>query len=152
MITRYILYFFAFLAFCYIMGMIYNISQYFKQKANYQMIINTNETNVKTKMTMTERVDITLSIMNLLNVLIDNEINKTLQACARINTKYDVTRLDKDVKIIATTVFEAIKPEVFISADSIISDNFLMQHITDEVMIRLMKVGQEYNKALQQLQ
>jgi len=148
MIEKVFIYIFIFLAFCYIMGMIHNISLYFKEKRNYQFMINSKENSPKSKMSMLDRIDSTVSIINLTNLLIDNEISKTLQACIRLNTKYDVARLDKDVKIIATTVFESIKPEIFDAQDLVITDNFLMQHITDEVMLKLMAAGKELNNSM----
>lgn len=146
MAMKVILYIFAFLAFCYIMGMIYNISQFFKEKRNYQFMLNQKENATKSKLNMLERVDSTLGIINIANILIDNEVGKTIQGCIALNSKYDVSRLDKDVKIIATTVFESLKPEIFASQDIIINDTFLMQHITDEAMLRMIAAGKELNK------
>lgn len=150
MVEKIFMYFFAFLAFCYIMGLIYNISQFFKEKRNYQFMINKRENLTKSSLTLLDRIDSSTGIINLSNILIDNEVSKTIQGNISLNSKYDVTRLDKDVKIIATSVFEAIKPEIFQSDDLIITDSFLMQHITDEVMLKLIIAAQELNKSLRQ--
>lgn len=145
-----IVYIFIFLACLYILGLMRNISLFFKEKRNYQFMINQREKDSKSHINILDKVDATVGIINLCNLLIDNEVSKTMQACIRLNTKYDVTRLDHDVRIMATTVFESIRAEVFESPDLIITDKFLMQHITDEVMLKLMTAGQEWNTRLKQ--
>lgn len=141
----------AILVFILLADLIINISNYFKEKRNYQYMINNKEMDNESKISTVDRLDATFELLNLINTLIDNEISKTLQACIQLRTKYEVTRLDKDVKVIATTVYTSIKPEVYLSKDLIITETFMMQHIMDEVMLRLLKAGQEYNEALKML-
>lgn len=148
MVEKIIFYIFAFIVFCTVMGMISNISLFFKEKRNYQFMINQKENMTMSRLSMIDRVDATLGIINIANILIDNEVNKTIQGCITLHTKYDVTRLDKDVKIIATTVFESLKSEIFTSHDLIINDTFLMQHISDEAMLRMISAGKELNKTM----
>lgn len=151
MVLKIIMYIFCLIAFFYIIDLIYNISCFFKEKRNYQFMVNKRETLTNSNSSMLDRIDSTVSILNLTNTLIDNEISKTLESCVSLRTKYDVSRLDKDVKIIATTVFNCIKPEVFASNELLITDTFLMQHITDEVMLKMLKRGQEYNAIIQNI-
>lgn len=148
MIWRITLYIFMVISFCFVMDLVYNISLFFKEKRNYQFMINNKEKDTKSKMTMLERVDTTLEILNLCNTLIDNEITKSLQACVRLKKPYDIKRIDTDVKLIATEVFNSIKPEILISDDIILSEKFLMQHITDETILRLLKSSQEFNSII----
>lgn len=154
MVKEIIFYIFIFIAFCYIMGMIFNISQYFKNKTSNITIKQQIELEKHSRELYThnllDRIDATVSIMNLMNIIIDNEISKTLQGCIRLNTKYELSKLDKDVKTIATTVYDCFKKDIFDSTETIVTSNFLMQHITDEVMLRLIKAVQEYNTVLRQ--
>ena len=145
MVYEIIIKIFIVLSFFIVLNCINTIADYFKEKKNHQFMLNQEEYNTNSKLDLMDRTNLTIKLMELINTLIDNEISKTLQSCIRLGSKYESTRLDKDAELISKAVFESIKSEIFLEKDLILTEEFLMQHIADEVLIRLIKYTQEYN-------
>ena len=62
-----IIYIFLFIITCYVLNFIYQLSNYFHEKRNYQFIINKKESQMTSNMTMLDRVDSTINILQLTN-------------------------------------------------------------------------------------
>ena len=127
-----------------------NISNYFGRLADYQFMINQKEKLSQTQSIepLSERTVTTTELFNLCNLLIDNEIYKTLKLCMTLHQKYEVVNFDKDVETVSTKVFASIKPEIFSNKDMIITSDALMEYITERTIIRLLNIATEYNNSL----
>ena len=93
-----------------------------------------------------DKIDSTVSLLNLINILIDNEITKMLDSLSRLKVKYDSKSLDRDAKNIAENVYTSLKKDSTFSNENIIlTDEYIMKHISEESITRLMIRSYTYN-------
>ena len=93
-------------------------------------------------------MDFSLEIINLCNVLIDNEVGKLLESYRRLNMRYDAKKLDKDVERITKKVFDGVQHQVIIDPNHVITPEYILQHISDQTMLRVIQFTQEYNNSI----
>ena len=92
-------------------------------------------------------------MINLINVLTDNEINNKFTSLSKINSKYELRKLDEDASSIATNIFTAInKEENFISGNLVVNDDYIMKYITDEAIIKLLDRASQFNSNISLVQ
>lgn len=137
----------AFILYIFITNLLDSLTRYFNSRADLYKI---EKAKVEHEMTtsnisLSERMGGTLEFLNVCNTLIDVEINNIMRTITRLNQKYDMKRLDDDVKAIATKVYKSVKSDVFINKDIVLQPDYIMQHITDETVLRLLKYTQAYN-------
>lgn len=96
-----------------------------------------------------DKIEATVRLINLINVLTDNEINNKFTSLSKINSKYELRKLDEDASSIATNIFNAInKEENFISGNLVVNDDYIMKYITDEAIIKLLDKASQFNNNL----
>ena len=96
-----------------------------------------------------DKVEATIGLLNFINVLIDNEINNMMTSLSKINSKYELIKLDEDAKNIATNIFQAIaKDNTFIENNLIVTNDYVMKYITDESIIKLLDKATKYNSKI----
>lgn len=142
----------SFILFLYLLELIDSVSKYFRAKENKEktLIREKEDPNFPDpKLDYLERLNATVTILNFINVLIDNEISRMLDTLARLHTKYEVRNLDNDTKKIAENVFNGfIKEDTFLSNRLVLTNEYIMMQITEETVTRLMKATHEYNQSL----
>lgn len=105
----------------------------------------------KEHISFTDKIDITISLLNIINVLIDSEIGRSIETVSMLGKDYELLKYDNDVKRISESVFNAfIKDETFLSNRLVITDEYIMKYISEEVMTRLLRTAQAYNLELRQ--
>jgi hypothetical protein len=128
------------------------VERYFSTKADLNIKIADNiikKQYEEKQLDYLDRVEATVSTLNVINILIDNEINQMVTTLSRLNQKYDVKRLDTDVKKISEKIFNGFKKDNgLITSQLIVTDEFIMQHIMDEVITRLLSVMKDYNNTI----
>lgn len=96
-----------------------------------------------------DKIEATVRLINLINVLTDNEINNKFTSLSKINSKYELRKLDEDASSIATNIFNAINREDnFISGNLVVNDDYIMKYITDEAIIKLLDKASQFNNNL----
>lgn len=96
-----------------------------------------------------DKIEATVRLINLINVLTDNEINNKFTSLSKINSKYELRKLDEDASSIATNIFNAInREENFISGNLVVNDDYIMKYITDEAIIKLLDKASQFNNNL----
>lgn len=100
-----------------------------------------------------DKIEATVRLINLINVLTDNEINNKFTSLSKINSKYELRKLDEDASSIATNIFNAInREENFISGNLVVNDDYIMKYITDEAIIKLLDKASQFNNNLALMQ
>ena len=100
-----------------------------------------------------DKIEATVRLINLINVLTDNEINNKVACLSKINSKYELRKLDEDASSIATNIFNAInREENFISGNLVVNDDYIMKYITDEAIIKLLDKASQFNNNLALMQ
>lgn len=96
-----------------------------------------------------DKIEATVRLINLINVLTDNEINNKFTSLSKINSKYELMKLDDDAVVIATNIFNAINSEEnFINGNIVVSNEYIMKYITDEAIIKLLDKASQFNNKL----
>lgn len=96
-----------------------------------------------------DKIEATVRLINLINVLTDNEINNKFTSLSKINSKYELMKLDDDAVVIATNIFNAINSEAnFINGNIVVSNEYIMKYITDEAIIKLLDKASQFNNKL----
>lgn len=100
-----------------------------------------------------DKIEATVRLINLINVLTDNEINNKFTSLSKINSKYELMKLDDDAASIATNIFNAINSEEnFINGNIMVSNEYIMKYITDEAIIKLLDKASQFNNKLTLIQ
>lgn len=133
----------------FIIRLIMKVSNYFESLTAHQLLISsTYKVEDDSSLSLPDRTESTVELLAFCNSIIDNEIAKNLSGYARLNKKYDMTKFDSDYMSIADSVYKSLKPDLLDSDDLIIPSEFVMHHILDETMVRLMRTTEEYNNNL----
>ena len=130
-----------------ILGLFVHISEYFEEKARNLEIINNRESKYTSKLTISERLDATMDLLTLCATMIDSEVFKTIQGCVILNSKYDLKRVDKDIELISTSVFNALNKESFLDGDLLLTPEHYLQYINNETFLRLINAVQQFNSS-----
>ena len=100
-----------------------------------------------------DKIEATVRLINLINVLTDNEINNKFTSLSKINSKYELRKLDEDASSIATNIFTAInKEENFINGNLVVNEDYIMKYITDEAIIKLLDRASQFNSNISLVQ
>lgn len=144
----------VFKGFMYVMAVLITISfwlfidrlaTYFKSKETHQNIINEKEKHYSSSLSLPECLDATVDLLTLCNTLIDAEISKSLQGSAIINAKYNLQRLDTDLQLISSNVYNALNKEKILDSDLLLMPEYFLQYINNETFLRLITAVQAYN-------
>ena len=131
-----------------LMGLVSNISNYFDAKSklanlDYSIKLSDNPTS-----NLQERVHVTTELLNCINALIDNEIGRIFQSYLVLRKKYEVLKMDEDIKIISEAVFNAIKKEIITDKDLVFTENYVMSFIAQSTAVKLIVYAQAYNTTI----
>ena len=92
-------------------------------------------------------ISFTNDFMSLLSGRIDEEINIHFQKYVLLDETYPLQKLDDDIKYIAQTVYDGIKPAVFEfnKNDFAFTTEYLMQFIVNTTRLRVTGYMKEWN-------
>lgn len=142
-----------------LMGLMYNmiiaITNWVNAKTKKEDLYIQLETNPdldkKEHITFDTKIEVTVALLNIINILIDAEINRTIETVSMLGNKYELLKYDDDAKRISSSVFNAFdKESTFLSNKLMITDEYIMTYITEEVLTRLLRRAREYNLDLVQ--
>lgn len=108
----------------YVIGLIRNLSLLNRKKRNVNEAYNVSEQ---------EKLDYSIGVINLINNIIDIEVNGFLKSNVVLGNPYNIINLDKDVETISTSVFNAIKSDVYVNNTILLSDTYILTYITRNV-------------------
>ena len=134
--------------FTYICSLIISVNKYFDARTKNEELLTEREKvkPILQPINYLDKIDSTVSLLNLINILIDNEITKMLDSLSRLKVKYDSKSLDRDAKNIAENVYTSLKKDSTFSNENIIlTDEYIMKHISEESITRLMIRSYTYN-------
>lgn len=129
----------------------YNIAKKYNEESKFIELQRIKEElkPVSKELDYLDKVEATIGLLNFINVLIDNEINNMMTSLSKINSKYELIKLDEDAKQIATNIFQAIaKDNTFIENNLIVTNDYVMKYITDESIIKLLDKATKYNSKI----
>lgn len=142
-----------------LMGLMYNmiiaITNWVNAKTKKEDLYIQLETNPdldkKEHITFDTKIEVTVALLNIIDILIDAEINRTIETVSMLGNKYELLKYDDDAKRISSSVFNAFdKESTFLSNKLMITDEYIMTYITEEVLTRLLRRAREYNLDLVQ--
>lgn len=130
-----------------IFSLLNNISRYFSAKSQRELqeairIKNENET---TNSNVMDQFTFSISIMDLIDRLIGIEVEKLITGFILIDKKYEMTNFDTDIKTITDTVYKAIRPEVYVSHDMLLDQEYLIKTIQERTTHVLIDACKTYN-------
>jgi hypothetical protein len=152
-VDRILLFTFILLACIYILTILDNIGKYFanlKEKV-FQEMIKLRDENEGTTSSAMEQFNFSVGILDLVDRMIVIEIEKVIAGYSQLNKRYEVSRLDVDIKHVSEVVSNAIRKEVFLSSDMIISSDYVIKTITERTTHLLISSVKEYNKNFLQI-
>ena len=129
-----------------------NIAEYFSVKSDKERMLIREKEDPKfpsPKLDYLGKLQVTVSLINLINILIDGEISRLIDTLSRLNARYDLKNLDEDAKKIAESVFNGLsKEDTFLSKQLMLTDEYIMKIITEESITRLINSTYKYNNAI----
>lgn len=91
------------------------------------------------------RVANTAAVLDMMSYLIHGEIIKKISLLSLMNASYNFLNIDNDVKEVSEKVFNALKKDIFVSEEILITEDYLMEHISKNTMIELSAALKEAN-------
>ena len=82
---------------------------------------------------MVSRVNITASMLKLIDTLVAIEIDNRMIVMMLIKTPYNMLQLDKDIELMAKRVFDAIDKELFDDPDLCLNPDYILQFISTQI-------------------
>ena len=130
--------------------LIYALSKYYTNKSavEFQKLTKLVNENQNTDASALDQLEFTISIMNLVDNLIENEVKTILNTCYQLNVKYETTRFDSDIKNISEKVFSALIPEVYESSELLVTSEYLQKTIAERATYILIDTARNYNTSL----
>nr|DAR65126.1 MAG TPA: Mature oligodendrocyte transmembrane protein [Caudoviricetes sp.] len=93
-----------------------------------------------------DKLEATVGLLNFINVLIENEIDNKIISLSKLNSKYEMIKLDEDAKAIATNIFQSINNEqTFVDNNLIMNNEYIMKYITEQSIVKLLDKASQYN-------
>lgn len=99
-------------------------------KKEYYNALTEKETK---PMDMISRVNITASMLKLIDTLVAIEIDNRLVAMMLTKTPYNMLQLDKDIEVMSKRVFDAINKELFDDPDLCLNQDYIFQFISTQI-------------------
>lgn len=93
-------------------------------------------------------VKTTDDLLNFATGLVEDDLLNFSQSLLILNHRYDVKNLDNDIKEISEHVYHALKSNLFLSNEIIITDEFLMEYIVRYTTMRLISIVNTINNTL----
>lgn len=133
-----------------LMSLIYNLSTYFSTKRN-KLLIETEiqrQNQINNANVYIDKVTLTVDVINLCNTLINSNVSHMISAKEMLHEKYDLKFLKEDSEKIATHVYESIRKELIVDNMLVVSDEFILNYISEETILVLLQNATDYNRNL----
>lgn len=94
-----------------------------------------------------ELINNTNELLSLISDRIDEEINSHFQKYVLLEDTYPLTRLDEDISIVATSVYNGIKASLFEvnKEDFALNTDYFMRYIVNTTKLRVTSLLKEWN-------
>ena len=99
-------------------------------KKEYYNALTEKETK---PMDMVSRVNITASMLKLIDTLVAIEIDNRLVVMILIKNPYNMIQLDKDIEVMSKRVFDAINKELFDDPNLCLNQDYILQFISTQI-------------------
>ena len=99
-------------------------------KKEYYNALTEKETK---PMDMVSRVNITASMLKLIDTLVAIEIDNRMIVMMLIKTPYNMLQLDKDIEVMSKRVFTAINRELFDDPNLCLNQDYILQFISTQI-------------------
>lgn len=133
-----------------LMSLIYNLSAYFSTKRN-KLLIETEiqrQNQINNANVYIDKVTLTVDVINLCNTLINSNVSHMISAKEMLHEKYDLKFLKEDSEKIANHVYESIRKELIVDNMLVVSDEFILNYISEETILILLQNATDYNRNL----
>ena len=97
--------------------------------------------------TQIKKIDNTADIINIIRVVIDNNIMEIMKKYFQLRERYNLLTFDEDLIVISTESYNALKPNIFINDNTILTSNYLQKFIIQESTIRFLNIINEHNSS-----
>jgi len=131
-----------------LIGLIKNISIYVDERRRIDVKVLTE--GKKPYITLQQKSVTTLSVIDTIDKLITMEIEDTLKTYARLNEKYNSTRMAEDIESISNRVYNALKKTVYESDDIILTDEYIMNYIVTHTTISFIRIVKGLNDVIRE--
>ena len=118
--------------------LIVSIGSYFEAKENRIKRSLLEPVSPKINSSMIERLDFENQFLTLIDDLLNTEIACMIKSYMILGNPYPIINLDRDVKTLSDTVYNAIKKEVFVDNVHFLTDDYLMSYITKKATLLLL--------------
>lgn len=102
----------------------------------------------KKTISMTDKINTTLDIINLIIFLINYQISYKLKEYAELHKPYPILNADDDLLNILEEIQKALKIEIFTSDEILLSDEYLMKYITGQTTILWIRSIVDFNSEI----
>ena len=127
-----------------------SINKLIKENIMKYQIRRTDHLDMVT-MQLSERIELTNSIFNLIDDMIHEEILSFMKTFISLPEKYQILNLDIDVGKISTIIYEAFNKDIFLDPNVLITQEYMMSYITKktsyELLIAVLAHNENINNA-----
>lgn len=141
---------FIILSFLAIIGVLYiiNLIMTFTALLDAKKQDITIKNNRLSSANLLQKCEATAGIIKIIDIVIDLEIAQVIRTYTSLGTKYEINRIPDDVTIISNNVYKAIKKEIYVNDDSVLTDEYLMSYITNIVTINFIQQVRGMNSVI----
>ena len=119
-----------------------SVTKYFKEKKKK---VETETLKILEKNNSSPSFDDTDQVFSILNFIIDGEIAFRINLLSYSKTPYNLLNLDKDIQDISNTVFSQLNKEMLQNSNIMVTSDYIMHYIVNQITIRLASSMHEYN-------
>lgn len=127
-----------------------SINKLLDEKIIKYRIKRTDHLNMVT-MQLPERIDLTNSIFDLIDSMIEDEILSFMKDRIALREKYNVLNLDTDVGEISTNIYNAFNKDLFTDPNLLLNKEYMMSYITKKTSYALLVNTLTHNENLKKL-
>ena len=95
-----------------------------------------------------DRVDITNSVLNFINDLVHNEVIDVMTTYRELNTVYEVSKIDKDIERISTSVYQSLADDLYEDPNLIIKDEAILRYISRVAKLDMINTVSKFNEII----
>jgi hypothetical protein len=117
-------------------------------KTKALQLSNDRSTNKTASLSITDRIELTNSILDLISFMVTNEIVVFFKNYTALNDLYNLSRLDEDVRTLAEKVYDGINKDLFSDPNLILTEKYLLEYITKKTISTMIDVVQNHNDAI----
>ena len=129
----------------YIIRLLGNIRTYIVCKTREIYLRNQKSENSVVSLSMSERIELTNSILDLITFMVNNETIAYFKIYTSLQTMYNMSNMDHDIEYIASKVYEGINKDLFTNPNLILTDKYLMEYITKKTTNIIIEIAQVHN-------